>query len=73
MSRRFKPPEFTIAEHLAVQKKIEVRAYLLWQAAGCPLETAVSDWRQAEIDVLLEFCLEYRARHPALVHTVPPG
>ena len=32
-------------------RQIEVRAYYLWQNAGCPEGTALADWLMAERDV----------------------
>jgi hypothetical protein len=49
------PAEFTIAEHLRVQREIEKRAHRFWFAKGCALNTALNDWLKAEAQVLAEF------------------
>jgi hypothetical protein len=33
------------------QRLIEHRAYEIWQAKGCPHDTAFQDWLQAEVEV----------------------
>lgn len=49
------PNEFTIAEHLRVQREIEARAKRFWLASGCTLKSALDDWLLAEGKVLAEF------------------
>jgi hypothetical protein len=59
----FRPPvpavqaqtEFTIEEHLRVQREIEERAHRFWFAKGCALKSALDDWLKAENEVLAEF------------------
>ena len=48
---------FTLAEHLWVQKQIEKRAYELWREGGGRQDTPLSNWLQAEDEVVREFCL----------------
>jgi Protein of unknown function (DUF2934) len=54
---------FTIADHLRVQQRSERRAHELWCAGGCRHDTALSDWVQAEREVLEEFIGDYVRRH----------
>src|SRR5213594_3279659 len=48
-------PDFTPAEHLLVQKQIEQRALQLWRAGGSRADTALSDWLQAEREIVEQF------------------
>ena len=59
--------KFTVAEHLRVQREIEQRAHRLWRLNGCGMQTALSDWLQAEVQVLIEF-IEARMQ----VRPMPP-
>jgi hypothetical protein len=59
-----RPQDFTVEEHLAVQRHIEQRAYQLGCAqpcSGCPLQ----HWLQAENEVLAEFIRRRLAEAPA--------
>jgi hypothetical protein len=56
---------FTVDDHLRVQHQIEERAHELWRAGGCREESVLSDWLQAEREVLEQFVLAYNARHLA--------
>lgn len=47
--------EFTIAEHLQVQRQIEQRAYNLWLMHGGDDRRAFNHWLKAEAEVLAEF------------------
>ncbi len=47
--------DFSIEEHLRVQREIETRAHRFWQAKGCALKNALNDWLKAEEEVLAEF------------------
>ena len=58
-------PLFTVDDHLRVQHQIEVRAHELWHAGGCREASALSDWLQAEREVLEQFVLAYNVRHLA--------
>jgi hypothetical protein len=49
------PDEFTIEEHLRVQRQIEQRACQIWRASGDAAGHAVGNWLKAEIEVLTEF------------------
>ena len=60
--------QFTIEEHLQVQREIEERAHCFWFAKGCPLKNALNDWLKAEDEVLTEFVKARTDRHP-----VPPA
>jgi len=46
---------FTVETHLGVQAQIERRARELWHAGGGKYNTALSDWLQAEREVIAEF------------------
>jgi len=46
-------PEFTIEEHLRVQRQIEQRAYCHWRKRSG--ESSFNDWLNAETEVLAEF------------------
>src|SRR5258708_35500210 len=52
-------PLFTVYDHLRVQQQIEERAHELWHAGGCCDQSAMSDWLQAEREVLAQFVLAY--------------
>ena len=54
---------FTIVDHLGVQQQSERRAHELWCAGGCRPDTALSDWVQAEREVLEKFRENYVRRH----------
>jgi hypothetical protein len=56
--------EFTIEDHLNVQRAIEARAYRLWFTNGCVLSRALNDWLKAENVVLAEFVKMRTQRHP---------
>src|SRR6266853_1343649 len=58
-------PLFTVEDHLRVQQQIEARANELWRSGGRCDETALSDWLQAEREVLGQFVLDYGVRQPA--------
>lgn len=57
--------EFTIAEHLQVQRNIEERAHRFWFANGCRLNHALNDWLKAEKEVLAAFVKTRAPRRPA--------
>ena len=57
--------EFTVEEHLRVQREIEERAHGFWLAKGCALRNALNDWLIAEEEVLAEFVKARTQRHPA--------
>jgi hypothetical protein len=57
-------PEFTIEEHLRVQREIEARAHQFWLAQGCALKSALNCWRKAEDEVLAEFVKKRLQCHP---------
>src|SRR5262249_12658234 len=52
-------PEFTVDDHLTVQKQIEKRAHEIWCARGCKENAAFYDWLFAEREVLENFILTY--------------
>jgi Protein of unknown function (DUF2934) len=54
---------FTAREHLGAQQQIERRAHELWWAGGCRHGTALTDWLQAESEVLEQFTWAYARRH----------
>ena len=54
---------FTVEEHLTVQRQIERRALDLWHERGCRRGTALSDWLQAEREILEQFIRAYVQRH----------
>jgi hypothetical protein len=54
---------FTAGEHLGAQQQIERRAHELWCAGGCRHGTTLSDWLQAESEVLEQFTWAYARRH----------
>jgi len=60
-ARDFAAAEFSIADHLWVQRNIEMRAYSLWQQEGGRSE-ALECWVRAEHDVIDEFCSTYAQR-----------
>jgi hypothetical protein len=47
--------EFTIEEHLLVQRRIEERARRIWLANYCSPQSRLDDWLKAEGEVLVEF------------------
>lgn len=55
--------EFTVEEHLRVQREIEERAHRFWLAKGCALKNALNDWLKAEDEVLAEFVKARTQRH----------
>jgi hypothetical protein len=59
------PNEFTLEEHLRVQREIEERAHRSWFAKGCALTSALNDWLKAEAEVLAEFVTARTQRPPA--------
>jgi hypothetical protein len=63
---------FTAGEHREVQQQIERRARELWRAGGCRDGAALSDWLQAEREVLEQFIWVY-ARRDALQQSLRPG
>jgi hypothetical protein len=58
-------PLFAVDDHVRVQQQIEERAYELWRAGGCRGQAALSDWPQAEREVLEQFVLAYALRPSA--------
>jgi len=56
-------PVFTADDHLWVQVEIEKRAHGRWHAGGCRASVALSDWLQAEGEVLEQFILAFAQRH----------
>jgi hypothetical protein len=42
-------------DHARIQEQITIRAYELWQQAGCPHGNDKSHWLQAEREVLTQF------------------
>jgi hypothetical protein len=54
---------FTAEEHLGAQRQIEGRAHELWCAGGCRHGTTLSDWLQAESEILGQFTWVYARRH----------
>jgi len=65
---RRRPPEpdaFTVEEHLRLQRRIEDRAYQLWQANGHDLDHALNHWIKAEMEVLMEFLSMREGGFPA--------
>lgn len=56
--------EFTIEDHLRVQREIEERAHRFWFAKGCALKSALNDWLKAEDEVLAEFVNARTQRQP---------
>ena len=50
-----KQREFTIEEHLRVQRQIEQRAYIFWRAHGDSASNAFNNWLRAEVAVLVDF------------------
>jgi hypothetical protein len=56
--------EFTIEEHLRVQREIEERAHRFWFANGCAVKNALNDWLKAEDEVLAEFVKAHPKRPP---------
>jgi len=56
---------FTAKDHLWLQRKIEERAYQLWQANGHCQEHALSHWLHAETEVLVEFLTRREKGSPA--------
>jgi hypothetical protein len=56
-------PVFTADDHLWVQVQIEKRAHERWRAGGCREGMALSDWFQAEGEVLEQFILAFTQRH----------
>jgi hypothetical protein len=59
------PNEFTLVEHLRVQRQIEARAHRFWLAKGCALKGALNDWLLAETEVLAEFVKSRTQNRPA--------
>ena len=56
--------EFTIEEHLRVQREIEERAHRFWFAKSGALKNALNDWLMAEEEVLAEFVKARTQRRP---------
>jgi hypothetical protein len=56
--------DFSIEEHLRVQREIEARAHRFWLAKGCALKNALNDWLKAEEEVLAEFVKARTQRQP---------
>jgi hypothetical protein len=48
-------PDFTMAEHLNVQFRIERRAHELWLLNGCRHRSSIDDWIQAELEITADF------------------
>jgi len=76
-SRMDGAPVFTADDHLWVQVEIEKRAHRLWRAGGCRESVALSDWLQAEGEVLEQFILGFAQRHsgretPSTKSKTPP-
>lgn len=46
---------FSVAEHLEVQRRIEALAYVKWIESGCQTATA-DNWIEAEEEVMTDFC-----------------
>jgi hypothetical protein len=61
-TRTQEAPFFTVEDHLSVQHQIERRAYELWRAGGCREASSLTDWLQAERDVVLEFVMAHDPR-----------
>jgi len=57
---------FTVEEHLEAQQQIERRALALWCAGGCRPGTTLTDWLEAEREVLGQFIWAYARRHALL-------
>jgi hypothetical protein len=53
---------FTVEEHRWVQEQIETRAHKFWLARGSRQGAALSDWLQAEREVLEYFCMANERR-----------
>ncbi len=62
-NRKEAAPVFTADDHLWVQVQIEKRAHERWRAGGCREGMALSDWFQAEGEVLKQFILAFARRH----------
>ncbi len=62
-NRKEGAPVFTADDHLWVQVQIEKRAHERWRAGGCREGMALSDWFQAEGEVLKQFILAFARRH----------
>ena len=54
-----RPFEFSVLDHLLVQREIEKRAYALWLAEGNRPSSRLSDWLRAECEVVTRFCQAY--------------
>jgi len=52
----------TAEGHLRLQEQIERRAHELWRAGGCRDGTGLSDWLQAEREVLEQRARAYQRR-----------
>jgi hypothetical protein len=63
----------TVEEHLRVQKKIEMRAYAVWNSSGRPSDTALRDWLQAQDEVIAEFCQEHMHSSQVSVYSASEG
>jgi len=61
-SRKEGASVFTADDHLWVQVQIEKGAHERWRAGGCRKGTALSDWFQAEGEVLKQFILAFAQR-----------
>jgi hypothetical protein len=64
--------EFTIEEHLRVQRQIEQRAYRMWCAQGNAPDSALNNWLKAEREVLAAF-VATRAAVAGETHTRTGG
>jgi hypothetical protein len=60
---RAEPVEFSIADHLWVQRQIENRAYALWREGGGASLSALEYWVQAETEVIEGFCAACASRN----------
>src|SRR5580700_8086152 len=64
---------FRVEEHLQMQEQTERRAHELWHAGGCRDGAALSDWLQAEREVLEEFIRAYFRERSSLPQPSRPG
>jgi hypothetical protein len=49
-----KTVDLSAEDHARIQEQITIRAYELWQQAGCPHGNDKAHWLQAEREILLE-------------------
>jgi hypothetical protein len=55
-------PDFTIEEHLRLEKEIEARAHQLWQANDGGRSNPLNDWLKAEHEALVGFIIRRAGR-----------